>query len=138
MDLAAQVVRLQAIEEELERIQQQKARWLDAVGPDLVATLEAERQQTRRRAGLLLLAGVAELSGELSELLDQAEIIRFEASDATRILVEELIVAPRALGTMAEVREPYASAAQINWPFNGEFWEDELGSYLYVGETACR
>ncbi len=137
-DLAAQVVRLQAIEEELERIQQQKARWLDAVGPDLVAALEAERQQTRRRAGLLLLAGVAELSGELSELLDQAEIIRFEASDATRILVEELIVTPRALGTMAEVREPYASAAQINWPFNGEFWEDELGSYRYLGESTCR
>jgi hypothetical protein len=137
-DLVAQVTRLEAIERELALIGQQKLRWRDAVGPDLVTRLEEDRQRTRRRAGLLLLAGVAELSIELRDLLAQSEIIRFEASDATRIIVEELIVDPHTLGAVAEFQEPYASAGEIHWPFNGEFWEDELGSYRYLGEGICR
>jgi hypothetical protein len=39
---------------------------------------------------------------------------------------------------VAEFQEPYASAGEIHWPFNGEFWEDELGSYRYLGEGICR
>ena len=137
-DLVAQITHLEAIEREQILIQHQKLRWRDAVGPDLAASLEADRQRTRRRAGLLLLAGVAELSMELQDLLNQSEIIRFEASDATRIIVQELIVNPRQPGAVAEVWEPYASAGEIHWPFNGEFWEDELGSYRYLGESTCR
>ena len=140
-DLATQVRRLEGIEREIALIGQQKARWSEAMELRLQPVLEAERQRTRRRAGLLLLAEVAELSVELRELLAQSEIIRFEANDAMRGEIEYIAdqIGMGQLPPVAEAEIPYAtSAGEVYWPFNGEFWEDELGSYVHVGESGCR
>lgn len=140
-DLAAQVTRLQGLDRELELIGQQKARWSDSMEPRLQPVLDAERERTRRRAGLLLLSGAAELSIELRDLLAQSEIILFEANDAVRTEIETIISHHEdgRLRDLAEAEIPYAtSAGEAYWPFNGEFWQDELGWYVYVGESMCR
>jgi len=140
-DLAAQAQRLEGIDAELTLIGDQKARWRDGMEPVLQAVLVAERHRTRRRAGLLLLAEAAELSTELGELLVQSELIRFEANDGLRRDIDWLVdhAEDDGLMSVAEAEIPYATnGGEVYWPFNGEFWEDELGSYVYVGESACR
>ncbi len=138
-DLAAQALRLESLEHELELIGAQKARWTDSMEPRLRPVLEAERQRTRRRAGLLLLAESAHLTAQLGDLLAQAEIIRFEATDATRIVAQDMVHRGVEIAYVIEVEGNYATNPdEIYWPFNGEFWADELGSYVYAGESLCR
>jgi tetratricopeptide (TPR) repeat protein len=140
-DLARELDRLERIDAELALIGAQKRQWSTVMEPRLLPSLEAERQRSRRRAGLLLLAEAAELAAELDELLIQSELIRFEANDALRGEIAALAEHPSQglLMSLADAAIPYATNPdEVYWPFNGEFWEDELGSYLYVGETACR
>lgn len=140
-DLANQVMRLEALEHELELIGQQKTRWNEGMEPRLRPILEAERQRTRRRAGLLLLAETARLSVELEDLLDQSRLIRFESNDLQRADIEWLAdnLGQGDLTLVVESRIPYATdPTRIYWPWNGEFWRDELGSYVVAGESACR
>jgi hypothetical protein len=73
----------------------------------------------------------------VSDLLTQSEIIRFEVIDAQRI-----DYAYRAdnvdLIDSASLDIDFAVAKEIiYWPFNGEFWQDELGYYNYTEQATC-
>lgn len=138
-DLAAMAQRIERIEGERERLLAQKARWRDAVGEPMLEILEREQLVSQRRAGLLLLAESAKLATELGDLLTQSELIRFEANEARRIGLEDLAANPQLELPVDDTPIDYAlSMRDLYWPFNGEFWEDELGGYVYTGGSTCR
>jgi hypothetical protein len=42
------------------------------------------------------------------------------------------------LQSQAERKIDFATSKEIiYWPFNGEFWEDELGYYRYTEQGSC-
>jgi tetratricopeptide (TPR) repeat protein len=137
-ELASTVRQLRLIDEEQARIAKQKARWRDTVGPGLVATLEADRLRLERRAGLLFLREMARQSNKVADLLTQSELIRFEVVDALRVTFADRALHPVAAVVSHEDPIFATSPNFVFWPFNGEFWEDELGSYTYTEPGACR
>lgn len=74
---------------------------------------------------------------KLSELLqqrEQANYLKVEVVTGEKELIESQrgLPAKREVDIKTTVAEGY-----LFWPFNGEYWEDELGAYIYTTESAC-
>lgn len=128
---------LEAMSAERELILDQKAVWRESLGVELLRELDRDQERVERRAGLNLLRCMAELDALLRDLLVQADIVRYELLRAEREGLEDLA----AGGVEPLIRADVAYAVEpelIHWPFNGEFWTDELGGYAYAEQGQCR
>lgn len=140
-ELAGVVGQLDAMAAEEALVHAQKGAWRHTVGADLLDVLAKDRERLKRRGGLALLREMSTTTAWLGDLIDQAQIIRFERVNAWSDVLDEAAQATayptKTLAARAD--EPYSvSPDRIYWPFNGEFWDDELGSYQYATASACR
>jgi len=74
---------------------------------------------------------------KLQELIDQREqanYLKVEVVTGEKELIESQkgLPAKRVVDIKTEVAQDYHF-----WPFNGEYWEDELGTYIYTTESSC-
>jgi tetratricopeptide (TPR) repeat protein len=89
------------------------------VGQDIGTTLM--RMHKRKMADLL-------------QQREQANYLKVEIVTGEKELVE----GQKGLPPKREVEvETSVAAAYHYWPFVGEYWEDELGAYVYTTESAC-
>ncbi|MBT3220104.1 MAG: hypothetical protein HN348_13525 [Proteobacteria bacterium] len=137
-DLAALVKHMDLMDKEEETIDQKVAVWRDTIGDELKQTIEADRQRYKKRAGLILLQELLEQRDNLKDLMVQSEIIRFEVVDAQRADYEYRMGTAMVDSTEDAKIDFATSKDVIYWPFNGEFWADELGYYHYTEHSACR
>ncbi len=138
-DLSAVVRRLEMLDEEEKLIDAQKPAWRDSLGAALKDQIEKDRQRLKRRAGLLFLSEMARTANYVNDLLTQSEIIRFEVVDAQRQDYQYKMANPDAVKTYQNTTVDFATSVDfIYWPFNGEFWSDELGYYLYTEKPVCK
>lgn len=138
-DLAATVHHLELMDAEKVRIDEQKSQWRDSVGGHLKKVIEADKQKYKRRAGLLFLGEMARMTAYLGDLLSQSEIVRFEVVDAQRVDYEYIMQNPDLQDTFRGLELDFATSVDfIYWPFNGEFWKDELGYYHYTEQGSCK
>ena len=138
-DLAALVNRLDMLDNEIGLINEQKTRWRDSIGNHLKKVLERDRQNYKRRAGLVMLREMARQTAYLGDLLTQSEIIRFEVVDAQRLDYQYKMANPDLDEQINETAIDFATSVDyIYWPFNGEFWADELGYYHYAEQGNCK
>jgi tetratricopeptide (TPR) repeat protein len=125
------------VQGERELISQQKSLWRDSVGVRLLERLGRDERRLERKAGLHLLRRMAELDSTLRNLMGQADIVRYELLRAEREGLEDLAGGGEVFE--ASLDPDYAvDATRVMWPFNGEFWEDELGGYVYTEQGACQ
>lgn len=136
-DLASIVRHLDMMDEEIRLIDQQTGVWRTTVGDDLKKAIEADRQRYKRRAGLALLKEMAQQQRTLEDLLLQSEFIRLEVVDALRQDYEYKMDNPMVDATTDRAIDFATSKEIIYWPFNGEFWADELGYYHYTEHGNC-
>ena len=81
---------------------------------------------------------MARQANYISDLLTQSEIIRFEVVDAQRVDYQYKM-SNVDLGSEGTFDYDFATSLDtIYWPFNGEFWEDELGYYHYTEQAVCK
>jgi tetratricopeptide (TPR) repeat protein len=138
-DLAGIVRHLEIMENELQRIDSQKPQWRDTIGNHLKKIIEKDQIRYEKRAGRLLIAEMERQNLMLIELLSQAQIIAFEVVDAQRLDYEFKASNLEALNDQSKFNIDFATSADfIYWPFNGEFWADELGYYNYTEQGSCK
>jgi tetratricopeptide (TPR) repeat protein len=137
-DLNGIVRHLEMMNDETELIDSQKARWQQTIGVYLKKIIDADRQRYERRAGKLFLAEMARQANYLSDLMTQSEIIRFEVVDAQRIDYAYKAENTELIDSSVDSLDFATSVDFIYWPFNGEFWEDELGYYNYTEQGSCK
>ena len=71
--------------------------------------------------------------------LSQSQIIGFEVVDAQRLDYEYKASNFEALTDQSKFDVDFATSPDlIYWPFNGEFWADELGYYNYTEQSSCQ
>ncbi|TVQ91787.1 MAG: hypothetical protein EA397_09330 [Deltaproteobacteria bacterium] len=138
-DLASIVDHLDMMDEEAKVINDQKSVWRDSVGAHIKRVMEQDRQRYKQRAGVVLIQELDNQNRKLGDLLSQSQIIRFEIVDAQRIDLEAKASrdTPILGETDAATVDFAVSKEIIYWPFNGEFWADELGYYQYSESSAC-
>ncbi len=138
-DLAGVIQHMDMMDQELAQIDQQKSKWRDSVGAYLTRIIEADRQRYESIAGKLLVREMAKHARKLSDLLTQSEIIRFEVVDAQRVDYAYKASNVDIGDSLGNIQLDFATQVEYTyWPFNGEFWEDELGFYHYTEQSSCK
>jgi tetratricopeptide (TPR) repeat protein len=136
-DIAGIVRHLDMMDREELLIDAQKPVWRDSVGAAIKEAMQADRQRYKRRAGLAMLREMSRQYEYIGDLIGQSEIIRFEVVDAQRVDYQYRASNPLVESAEERTIDFATSRDVIYWPFNGEFWDDELGYYRYTEHTAC-
>lgn len=103
---------------------------------DGVARLNQERSQLQVEAGRELQKNLAETKSKLEQILEGNEFLRYEIFAGSG----ENIRYQAAGGRVEEARRIPANVRPrkiLNWQFDGEFWEDEIGSYRSTLRNNC-
>lgn len=133
------VTHLEVMDREEQLVDAQKTQWKDAVGQQLHKVIAEDRERLKRRAGLLMLQEMVQQTNYLGDLLTQSQIIRFEVVDAKRADYQYKLTNQDLQDTSKEYQLDFATSGdRIYWPFNGEFWQDELGYYWYTEQGSCK
>jgi hypothetical protein len=101
-------------------------------------SLKKQRAALIQKAGLMAKAKLEQEQSELRTLLGNGERIKFETTTKEKEFLEEQL---QAGGRRAIIKKYRYSVAvnddQLYWPFQGEFWRDELGTYQYTLTKGC-
>jgi hypothetical protein len=107
-----------------------------ALASAVVPQVRSARVDLLQRTGDRARSALANERGELRELLGQSLRLDFEIAGREK----ELAAAPSPASSVSQRRPP----AEVDddeelWPFQGEYWRDELGSYrFHLGDRCVR
>jgi tetratricopeptide (TPR) repeat protein len=106
---------------------------------DLRQRLEQERGRLIEEAGARARQKMEYERDGLRELLQQALRIKIEVSRKEREALESSLTRGGQMDVIRDYRYSVAvSDEQLYWPYDGEFWRDELGTYTYTLTKGCR
>ena len=100
--------------------------------------LKQEREGLVKKAGLMAKAKLDNELTQLKTLLGNGLRIRFETTTKEKDFLEQQL---RAGGKREIVKNYKYSVAvaddELYWPYEGEYWRDELGTYQYTLTKGC-
>jgi len=106
---------------------------------ELKSKLEAERKRMAEEAGVRAKAKLEYERDSLRDLLTQALRIKIEVSRKEREVLEGALTHGGRVEELHNYRYTVAvSDEHLYWPYNGEFWRDELGTYTYTLTKGCQ
>ena len=105
--------------------------------PTVRGDLDQNRDVLVQVAGTLARDRLSEAARNIKTFVDQANIIRFEISNAEKELAE-MGLDQQAMLASKRIDRPALPAPNWNyWRFQGEFWRDEIGYYRYTLKNGC-
>lgn len=109
------------------------------VAKSLMEGLKAERASLIQRAGLIAKAKLQNEYQYLTELLSQGLRIQFETTTKEKEFLESSLEAKAKKDVLNKVKVSTAvQDDQEYWPYEGEYWRDELGTYEYTLTKSCK
>jgi tetratricopeptide (TPR) repeat protein len=136
-DLSSLVRHMDMMNEEVALIDTQKGSFKSGVGDHLKKVIESDRQRYKDRAGKALLQEMLEQYRMVDGLLSDIDVLEFEVADAQRADYMFQMNNPDVSASDKKPIDFATSSEIIYWPFNGEFWADELSYYRYTEQGAC-
>ncbi|NNC21941.1 adventurous gliding motility protein GltC [Corallococcus exiguus] len=104
----------------------------------LLEELKVQRTSLISKAGIMAKGKLETELGALKLLLANGLRIKFETTTKEKEFLEEQL---KAGGRTAIVKKYKYSVAvaddQLYWPYEGEYWRDELGTYQYTMTKGC-
>ena len=116
-----------------------KSSWRSSrVAQWLYEQLQEHKDQLQDFGGRLVIRQVDIMNDSLDDFLNQSKTIRFEITYAEKNQLEASLAgqvtgAPRATGTVDIV----APDDHYFWPFEGEYWKDEIGHFTFAVKSEC-
>jgi tetratricopeptide (TPR) repeat protein len=104
---------------------------------EVTASLEQNGATLERVAAGAALARLKEAARSVRGFSDQADIIRFEVAKAEKEAAEAGQEPRVLLDAQTLLRPKLPSAGWEHWPFEGEYWRDEVGFYRYTLKRGC-
>jgi hypothetical protein len=101
-----------------------------------IARMEKEKADLRLEAGNALKGRMIQLAGGLNRVLEQNEVLAYELYSGAG----EHIRYQMAGGEITEKERPELKVEankSLNWKFQGEIWEDEVGHYRSSLKNVC-
>ena len=110
-----------------------------ALAKDLVQKLKTSRATLVDEAGARTRAKLEYERDGLRQLLAQALRIQIEVSRKEREALEGSIAKGSQVEVVRDLKYSHAvSDEHLYWPYEGEFWRDELGTYSYTLTKGCK
>lgn len=130
---------MEELDRELEAISKSEASWRDSpVGKRLFEDLTVTRSFALADAGGLAQSRMERVVRELGELVKQGKKILVETAKAETNALDQQIRDEQFQGTSSEAaKDVPVDDEHIYWSFQGEYWRDELGYYLYNITSKC-
>ncbi len=131
---------LRRVDAELGAIKQAKGKWGESnLSKQLVSDIEVVRSLSVHTAGTMAKARLQRVTDELRELISQMRKVQFETANAEVGQLENSIRDEqyqtkdvRGVDDLKRTDEEH-----VYWPFENEYWKDELGSYVYTLKVKC-
>src|SRR3954469_10832623 len=129
------------LDSELKRYDKADASWKSTnIAQNVFADLTLQRSLAVNEAGDLARRRLKRLTEELSQLIKRVIKIEFEILAGQKGELEEEVKQEQQVihaGTGHRAGEIRADAEHVIWPFNGEYWRDELGYYRVKIRNKC-
>jgi hypothetical protein len=107
------------------------------LGADLLDLIGKQKALMAQVAGTFIKGRLADVA-HLIEVLDgDKEIIGFETTKGEKEMLETNFDVKGNLEAQALHRPPMPASGHEYWPFDGEYWPDEIGYYKYTLKDAC-
>jgi tetratricopeptide (TPR) repeat protein len=105
---------------------------------DLLDGLKAQRAVLAKKAGVMAKGKLEFEFEELKKLLANGERIKFETTTKEKEFLEQQLQAEGRTDIVKKYNYSVAVADdQFYWPYVGEYWRDELGTYHYTLTKGC-
>lgn len=132
--------RVLQIERELASVSQARSQWRESeLGKGLRKMLKKELKLYMKIAGISLANELGRVSDELGDLLGQEALLRFEVVNGEYEKWASAFRNPTLTDVNEKVEFDFATNPDlVYWPFNNEFWEDELGYYEKAEPGDCK
>jgi hypothetical protein len=109
------------------------------LGKRLVEQLKTEKAALVEEAGARTKATLEYERDALRTLLAQALRIQIEVARKEREALEGSLAAGYQVDVVRDLKFSYAvSDEHLYWPYEGEFWRDELGTFSYTLTRGCK
>jgi TolA-binding protein len=129
------------LDNELKRYDKADASWKSTnIAQNVFADLTLQRSLAVNEAGDLARRRLKRLTEELSQLIKRVIKIEFEILAGQKGELEEEVKQEQQVihtGTGHRPGEIRADDEHVIWPFNGEYWRDELGYYRVKIRNKC-
>lgn len=131
----------QALEEEEKLMKKLGTGWQQsAMGRFSQRIIDRRQASTRDLVGKLARNHLLKMKSELRDFFEQGDFLKYEMVSGKKETVGKEIAGkkiPRKQITDDASRNFFITNGFEYWPFQGEYWLDELGNYHYVGVQAC-
>lgn len=100
--------------------------------------LDGRKAATQKQIGGLVKSRLLAKLQEFNEFATQFEFLKYEKINGQRLhLKKKMSDAPSEKIDDELTRDYYVQNGYQFWPFEGEYWRDEIGNYQYVGVNRC-
>ncbi len=122
---------------ETAKIHQDEVLARSPLGVDLLDLIARQKALVGQVAGKFIKGRLADLT-HLIEVLDgDKEIIGFETTKREKDVLEQNVDVRGLLASQTLSRPSMPGTGYEYWPFDGEYWPDEIGYYKYTLKNAC-
>jgi tetratricopeptide (TPR) repeat protein len=132
---------IRKVDAELKGLRVAQGAWgQSGLAATLVQDAEVVKALAIQSAGELARARLGRVVGELAELISQSRKVQFETANAEMGQLENRLRDDQYSGGKARPLGDLTTpddAEHVYWPFEGEYWKDELGQYVYTVRARC-
>jgi hypothetical protein len=129
---------VQVLDDEQKRFQKAPAGFRDsALGNDVKDAMQLARDIAVRNAGQLARERYQRNLDELNEHLRNAAKIMIDVNSAKRNQLDQAIAGSQVTAQESERNIVKPDEEHVIWPFDGEYWRDELGFYRQTITSKC-
>ncbi len=128
---------LERLDEEAAKVQRDAELAGSPLGTDLLDLISKQKALMAQVAGKFIKGRLADMA-HLIEVLDgDKEIIGFETTKGEKEMLETGFDVRVHLAAQPLYRPSMPATGHEYWPFDGEYWPDEIGYYKYTLKDAC-
>ncbi len=101
--------------------------------------LEGRKRAVQKQVGVIVKDRLMVRLHEFAEFATQFDFLKYEVLNGKRLDLKKKISenAPEQKIDEGVSRDFYIQNGYRFWPFEGEYWRDEIGNYQYVGVNRC-
>jgi hypothetical protein len=111
-----------------------------SLGPsagDLLEAIARQKELTEQLAGKFVQGRLADMERLIGVLEGDKELIAFETTKGEKEMLETRTDVSAQLASQRLQRPAMPQTGHEYWPFDGEYWPDEIGYYRYTLKDAC-
>ena len=127
---------LEALDEEASRVRAGSG-LTGAAKDELLDGIARQKQLSERLAGRFIQGRLADMARLIDVLEADKELIAFETTKGEKEMLETRFDADAQLASQRLQRPGIPQTGHEYWPFDGEYWPDEIGYYRYTVKDAC-